>query len=305
MVQVFSWGDNEHGQQGNNSTISSRRPQPVASLKDHRITKIACGSSHSVAFTSGVLPSAMDFTPISFPTSHDPLGTALTSSRLIEDSHTYPEIKRPSLTRIILSLQTPLKQQEALAHVLTSLQIAYARDAIVNSLEGVATAAQKQSSVATEECLASPAADTTMARKSISSQNSLEMPDGGGHMPAGLDDFTSLLSVEDARVLVDLLKLAVANRVGEKGRETLGTVLTAMGKANQEVGPVRGRGGGEGGDGRKERVTLSTVLKANEEVGSVKGGGEGRKERETLGTVLTAMGKAKQEVGGGRRGPVC
>lgn len=56
-----------------------------------------------------------------------------------------------------------------------------------------------------------------------------------GLVPPEQDDFTSVLTVEDARVLVDLLKLAVANRVGEKGRETLGTVLTAMGKANQEV----------------------------------------------------------------------
>ena len=35
--------------------------------------------------------------------------------------------------------------------------------------------------------------------------------------------------------MVDLLKLAVANRVGEKGRETLAAVLTAMGKASPEV----------------------------------------------------------------------
>ena len=55
------------------------------------------------------------------------------------------------------------------------------------------------------------------------------------HIPSGLDDFTSLLTVEDARVLVDLLKLAVARRVGPKGKETLGAVLTAMGKANPEV----------------------------------------------------------------------
>lgn len=236
---MFSWGDNEHGQQGNNSTISCRKPQPIAALKDHRITKITCGSSHSIAFASGVLPATMDFTPISFPTQHDPLGTALTSSRLIEDVHTLPEVKRPSLTRIILSLQTPLKQQEALAHVLTSLQIAYARDAIVNSLGGVASAVQKRTS-ATEGCglvEISSGTDSMMARRSISSQSSLDMSDLGaaGLVPPEQDDFTSVLTVEDARVLVDLLKLAVANRVGEKGRETLGTVLTAMGKANQEV----------------------------------------------------------------------
>ena len=53
--------------------------------------------------------------------------------------------------------------------------------------------------------------------------------------PSELDNFTQLLTVEDARVMVDLLKLAVANRVGEKGKETLAAVLTAMGKASPLV----------------------------------------------------------------------
>jgi len=53
--------------------------------------------------------------------------------------------------------------------------------------------------------------------------------------PAGLDDLAHLLTVEDARVMVDLLKLAVANRVGEKGKETLAAVLTTMAKANSQV----------------------------------------------------------------------
>lgn len=236
---MFSWGDNEHGQQGNNSTISNRKPQPVNGLKDQHITKIACGSSHSIAFASGVLPSSVDFTPVSFSTLHDPLGTALTSSRLVEDGHTLPEIKRPSLTRIILSLQTPLKQQEALAHVLTSLQIAYARDAIVNSLGGVASAVQKRTNCSDNcELPVTPtmSADSAVTGESYASLDSSDLTSlrnqVGGRIP---DDFTSILTVEDARVLVDLLKLAVANRVGEKGRETLGTVLTAMGKANPEV----------------------------------------------------------------------
>ena len=41
--------------------------------------------------------------------------------------------------------------------------------------------------------------------------------------------------MEDARVMVDLLKLAVAKRVGVKGKETLAAVLTTMGKTNTEV----------------------------------------------------------------------
>lgn len=40
-----------------------------------------------------------------------------------------------------------------------------------------------------------------------------------------LDDFTSLLGLNDARLLVDLLKLAVAKRVGPTAKETISTVL--------------------------------------------------------------------------------
>lgn len=50
-----------------------------------------------------------------------------------------------------------------------------------------------------------------------------------------LNDFARLFSVEDARVMVDLLKLAVAKRVGDRGKETLAAVLTTMARTNKEV----------------------------------------------------------------------
>jgi hypothetical protein len=50
-----------------------------------------------------------------------------------------------------------------------------------------------------------------------------------------LDDFTTQLSAEDARVLVDLLKLAVAMRAGPRGKEALSHVLTALGKTFPQV----------------------------------------------------------------------
>lgn len=50
-----------------------------------------------------------------------------------------------------------------------------------------------------------------------------------------LDEFTCNLSSEDARVLVDLLKLAVAVRAGHGGREALAHVLTALGKTYPQV----------------------------------------------------------------------
>lgn len=43
---------------------------------------------------------------------------------------------------------------------------------------------------------------------------------------AGLDDFTSLLTESDARLILDLLKLAVANRIeNEAAKDILSSVL--------------------------------------------------------------------------------
>ena len=52
---------------------------------------------------------------------------------------------------------------------------------------------------------------------------------------ADLDDFTQKLSADDARVLVDLLKMAVAGRAGQSGRLALSHVLTALGKTYPQV----------------------------------------------------------------------
>lgn len=40
-----------------------------------------------------------------------------------------------------------------------------------------------------------------------------------------LDDFTCLLGLNDARILVDLLKIAVVGRVGDDAKETIVNVL--------------------------------------------------------------------------------
>lgn len=56
-----------------------------------------------------------------------------------------------------------------------------------------------------------------------------------GPEPQYLDEFTSLLVPDDTRVLVDLLKLAVCCRSGEKGKEVLSAVLSGMGTAYPQV----------------------------------------------------------------------
>ena len=124
---MFSWGDNEHGQQGNGTVTANRKPQLITALKDHHITKIACGSSHCVAFAAGTPETTGEFSPVSFPASQDTLGSSLLVWRADGGDGEQEELKRPSLTKIILSLTTPARQQQALGHMQTALQIAYAR----------------------------------------------------------------------------------------------------------------------------------------------------------------------------------
>jgi len=56
-----------------------------------------------------------------------------------------------------------------------------------------------------------------------------------GPEPQYLDEFTGLLVPDDTRVLVDLLKLAVSCRSGDKGKEVLSAVLSGMGTAYPQV----------------------------------------------------------------------
>lgn len=69
-------------------------------------------------------------------------------------------------------------------------------------------------------------------------QSAEEVTQGAaGSFPLGLDEFTQRLSVEDARILVELLKLSVARRV-VGGKKVLSEVLTALGRASPQVGTI-------------------------------------------------------------------
>ena len=49
--QVFAWGDNDHGQQGNSSTTVNKKPALVSGLETVKVSRVACGSSHSICWT--------------------------------------------------------------------------------------------------------------------------------------------------------------------------------------------------------------------------------------------------------------
>lgn len=210
----------------------------MASLKEHKITKIATGSSHSIAYSQGSPETTTaEFSPVTFLTQQDPLGASLITVKPDEIKEMVDK-KRPTLTKIILSLNNQPKQQEALGHVLTALQIAYARDTIVNALGGVVMASAQEKDVEAEA--QSPIELTSAGLLPMGRGRSFSCGSTGsaneGKRITDLDEFASLLTVEDARIMVDLLKLAVSGRVGEKGKESLSAILTTMGKANPEVG---------------------------------------------------------------------
>ncbi len=413
--QVYAWGDNDHGQQGNATTAVNRKPALVHGLEGSRISKVACGSSHSVAWTTLDTPSANCHEPVLFAASKDSLGAGFVSNcnvhsaegnqpevsgggaRRVDSNvcHTSParhasggggagssghssgkKVVRPSLSRILLSLESNSAKQQALQHILNGLQILCAREAVVAALAphggspsslkkvsdrtgAAAGAANVASSTATPSGtlpkdveppsasvaaaaasavppLASPESDNSEAlANEISESNSVDgflgSRAGGGEAPAEideegavelsnssasaaseeisprsvecdddeeeissegvnepagedakngdeneimiaaeekpaatkrrrqssrrsakqshqdhhrldqkyqLDDFTRLLLQDDARLIVDLLKLAVAGRCRDRSRESLSNVLSALGVASPAVGEM-------------------------------------------------------------------
>ncbi|XP_017159836.1 E3 ubiquitin-protein ligase HERC2 isoform X1 [Poecilia reticulata] len=309
--QVYAWGDNDHGQQGNGTTTVNRKPTLVQGLEGQKITRVACGSSHSVAWTTVDVTTPSVHEPVLFQTARDSLGasylgvqsecdSSTVSNKMSGQSSAKPN--RPSLAKILLSLDGNLAKQQALSHVLSALQIMYARDAVVGALMPASMIlpaecpssspippldSSSSSCVSDEECPPVPAEAEervspnpwqdkkgeapssedavtpssavtpsacgasarpfipvtddpgaasiiaeTMTKTKEDSENQSKV---AGPEPQYLDEFTSLLVPDDTRVIVDLLKLAVSCRSGDKGKEVLSAVLSGMGTAYPQV----------------------------------------------------------------------
>lgn len=80
--QVYAWGDNDHGQQGNGTTTVNRKPTLVHGLEGQKITRVACGSSHSVAWTTVDVATPSVHEPVLFQTARDPLGASYLGNKL-------------------------------------------------------------------------------------------------------------------------------------------------------------------------------------------------------------------------------
>ncbi|CAH2243797.1 jg12710 [Pararge aegeria aegeria] len=135
--QVWAWGDNDHGQQGNGTTCVNRRPAVVAGVEG--VQRAAAGSSHSAAWA--LRPTALQpdiqtphVAPLPFPTLKDPLGAQSLGLYLDEISVDEPQGPRPSLAAAALSLEPPVAVQHALSLILLALHITQARSLLVEAL---------------------------------------------------------------------------------------------------------------------------------------------------------------------------
>lgn len=199
-----------------------------------------------MAWAESDFPAPTVHEPVMFPASRDPLGASSLGSDSQEqsncaadtDSNEYGEHRhRPSLAKIVLSLNTNYERQQALSHILTALQIIYSRDAVVRALvdphsfihgdskpsepdDEEAVALASVSDVSIEDVAFTEVSTSTVSRKS---------------MLEGVDEFTGSLGHDDSRLLVELLKLAVADRAGESGKEVLAEVLKALAQTKPEV----------------------------------------------------------------------
>ena len=82
LYQVYAWGDNDHGQQGNGTTNVNRKPGLVQGLEGFKITRVACGSSHSMCWCTSDLSAPTTHDPVLFSTARDALGAALIGMRI-------------------------------------------------------------------------------------------------------------------------------------------------------------------------------------------------------------------------------
>ncbi|XP_061894415.1 E3 ubiquitin-protein ligase HERC2-like [Entelurus aequoreus] len=308
--QVYAWGDNDHGQQGNGTTTVNRKPMLVQGLEGQKITRVACGSSHSVAWTTVDVTTPSVHEPVLFQTARDSLGASYlgvpadsdsSSARNKMSGQSNVKPNRPSLAKILLSLDGNLAKQQALSHVLSALQIMYARDAVVGALmpasmivpaerppsSPVPPPDSSSSSSVTDEAspvlpepegplipnpwqdkkgeppssedALTPSSAVTPSASGASSRPFIPVTDDPGAAsiiaetmtktkedsenqskvvgpePQYLDEFSSLLVPDDTRVMVDLLKLAVSCRSGDKGKDVLSAVLSGMGTAYPQV----------------------------------------------------------------------
>lgn len=140
--KVYAWGDNDHGQQGTGSTTVNKTPTRLLGTDGHRILRVACGSSHSIAWAETNIASNILEDVIRFSTTCDPLGTNI----MVQKHPFNPPIgniakimkdQRPSLARTVLQINSNALQKEALRKILKAIEINFSRNMVIHCLKSI------------------------------------------------------------------------------------------------------------------------------------------------------------------------
>ena len=129
--EVFTWGDNDEGQLGDGSTNAIQRPRLVASLQNRKINRVACGSAHTLAWSTNK-PVATSRLPASVPLEYDLLKEfqpAVLRNRLVLLHH-FSDVFCPGLAMFPLgfSPSTESNSQPAGVDKLRTLLVSTAKE---------------------------------------------------------------------------------------------------------------------------------------------------------------------------------
>ncbi|XP_017066913.1 probable E3 ubiquitin-protein ligase HERC2 [Drosophila eugracilis] len=207
--QVYAWGDNDHGQQGSGNTSVNKKPALVIGLDAVFVNRVACGSSHSIAW--GLPNASLDEEkrgPVPFGSTRDPLGGSSLGIYEAETVQTLKQESKPmnqSSLSESLALETPAARQAALGHVLRAMSILQARQLIVAALTSHSKVNYKERGVAGSE--EEQLAGGTMMGAPM--QLAETIAQGGGEAPADATD--AALQEHSPEAAIDLMTGGVSS----------------------------------------------------------------------------------------------
>ena len=212
--------------------MANLTPAKVSGLDGHKITRVACGSSHSIAWAELNVAPQILFDPVEVVGTKDPLGSAYVTNdferiRTKETVGQHLRRQRSSLSRDVLQLRTDEEKQIALNLILGSIRICYARDTLITLLSDLSF---------TSACHLLPGSFSKdphlvdcNSKKSLSSCDTKK--DNRPKEPF-------VLSLSKVRLLISLLKLGFEGRLQEQQCEQLCLILIQAAKKDKEVGSI-------------------------------------------------------------------
>nr|XP_047123873.1 E3 ubiquitin-protein ligase HERC2 isoform X1 [Hydra vulgaris]XP_047123877.1 E3 ubiquitin-protein ligase HERC2 isoform X2 [Hydra vulgaris] len=138
--EVFSWGDNDHGQLGTGETDVKKVPNLITGLHNHRIKYVACGSSHSIAWTEITTSACIIDKPLSFEVNYDPMATNLVKVKendevFVSGLSKFLKEQRPPLIRSVMQINSISLKEEVLKNIMYALEILLARSILCKLME--------------------------------------------------------------------------------------------------------------------------------------------------------------------------